>query len=127
MSNITIIRRRNALTLFQLYAERSLLQGAAPKGLEQSFANALQISPSMWSQIKTQRPIGDKLARQIESLSNKESGWLDQAQADASLSDAERAFLELTLALWRACNAKEKRALKHSLDEQLRALTTAAC
>ena len=59
MSNITIHRRRNALTLFQAYAEAALAGGAAPKGLEQSFAAKLEISPSMWSQIKSARPIGD--------------------------------------------------------------------
>ena len=67
MSNITLTRRQNALALFQDYAEKALASGGSPKGLEQSFASTLQISPSMWSQIKSSRPIGDKLARQIES------------------------------------------------------------
>ena len=53
------------MALFQDYAEKALAQGSPPKGLEQAFAATLQISPSMWSQIKSSRPIGDKLARQI--------------------------------------------------------------
>jgi hypothetical protein len=66
VANTTITRRQNALALFQAYAEKALASGASPKGLEQTFAATLQISPSMWSQIKSSRPIGDKLARQIE-------------------------------------------------------------
>src|SRR6185295_13516914 len=78
LSNITTNRRRNALALFQSYAETAIARGAAPKGLEQTFAASLQISPSMWSQIKSSRPIGDKLARQIEQHGAKPAGWLDE-------------------------------------------------
>ena len=38
----------NVLTLFQRYAEAQMRSGIAPKGLEQAFAQTLQISPSMW-------------------------------------------------------------------------------
>ncbi|MDR2239248.1 MAG: AbrB/MazE/SpoVT family DNA-binding domain-containing protein [Zoogloeaceae bacterium] len=55
-----------------------LTSGTPPKGLEQSFASMLQISPSMWSQIKSSRPIGDKLARQIEKHCKMPGGWLDE-------------------------------------------------
>ncbi len=60
MTDITTTRRLNVLALFQAYAEKALAAGIAPKGLEQSFAASLEISPSMWSQIKSSRPIGDK-------------------------------------------------------------------
>ena len=33
----------------------------------------------MWSQIKSARPIGDKLARQLESACGRPAGWLDEA------------------------------------------------
>ena len=74
VANTTISRRHNALALFQAYAEKALASGAPPKGLEQTFAATLQISPSMWSQIKSSRPIGDKLARQIEQHHGKPTG-----------------------------------------------------
>ena len=115
MPNITLARRRNALALFQEYAEKSLAAGAAPKGLEQSFAAALQISPSMWSQIKSARPIGDKLARQIEAASGRPCGWLDEARKDASPTPAEAAFADLALAAYRATNAAGRRALRAHL------------
>ncbi|MDR2196155.1 MAG: hypothetical protein LBE50_06095 [Gallionellaceae bacterium] len=76
--NITLTRRQNALALFQSYAEHMLTSGISPKGLEQSFAAMIQVSPSMWSQIKSSRPIGDKLARQIEKHCKMPTGWLDE-------------------------------------------------
>ncbi|MDN3919140.1 hypothetical protein [Roseateles violae] len=118
MANITLLRRQNALALFQAYAERALAAGAPPKGLEQAFAASLQISPSMWSQIKSARPIGDKLARQIESHGGKPVGWLDEARAGAVAelpNAAERAFMELALAAWRASKSPARKALREQL------------
>lgn len=121
VSNTTLTRRQNALTLFQDYAEKALAAGAAPKGLEQAFAATLQISPSMWSQIKSSRPIGDKLARQIEAMTGRPTGWLDEERKDASPTPAEVAFLELALQAYRAANAEGRRVLRG----QLRALLSA--
>jgi len=115
VANTTITRRQNALTLFQAYAEKALASGAPPKGLEQAFAATLQISPSMWSQIKSSRPIGDKLARQIESLCSKPAGWLDEAQASAAPTPAEMAFMELALAAFRSTNSTGRKALREHL------------
>ena len=120
VSNITLTRRRNALALFQEYAERELSGGAPPKGLEQSFAAKLQVSPSMWSQIKSSRPIGDKLARQIEAHCAKPEGWLDQDRDPAVLSEAEKAFLDLALRAWRSTNANGRRELRARLQAALR-------
>ena len=112
---LTRHRRLNALALFQAHAERALAAGAAPRGLEQAFAAALEISPSMWSQIKSSRPIGDKLARQIERHCGRPPGWLDVAHAPDALSPAERAFLDLDLAAHRATDAAGRRALRAQL------------
>jgi hypothetical protein len=115
VSNITLTRRQNALALFQDYAEKALAAGVSPKGLEQSFAAKLQISPSMWSQIKSSRPIGDKLARQIESVCGNSTGWLDEARKDATPSAAEAAFLELALIAWRSTNSGGRKVLREHL------------
>ena len=112
-------RRINALALFQAYAERALAGGAPPKGLEQAFAAALEISPSMWSQIKSSRPIGDKLARQIERHCGKPKGWLDAARDAETLMPAERAFLDLALAAHRATDAAGRRALRAQLKKAI--------
>ena len=115
MANGTITRRQNALALFQAYAEKALASGTPPKGLEQTFAATLQISPSMWSQIKSSRPIGDKLARQIEKACAQPAGWLDAARKDAAPSPAETAFVQLALAAWRATNSSGRKALREQL------------
>ncbi len=115
VSNITLTRRQNALALFQDYAERALAAGAPPKGLEQSFAATLQISPSMWSQIKASRPVGDKLARQIETLCGKGAGWLDEPRTSAAPTPAEYAVMQLALAALRATNSAGRKALREHL------------
>ena len=119
VANITLTRRQNVLALFQAHAEKALAAGQPPKGLEQAFAATLQISPSMWSQIKSARPISDKLARQIESHSDKPAGWLDEARENAAPTPAETAFLELALAVWRASNSAGRKALREQLKRQV--------
>jgi len=116
VSNITVTRRQNALALFQAYAEKALAAGAAPKGLEQAFAATLQISPSMWSQIKSSRPIGDKLARQIEQHCGKPQGWLDEERATQGVSPTEQQFLALALRAWRASPGAGRKALRTHLS-----------
>jgi len=113
---ITVTRRQNALALFQDHAEKALAAGAGPKGLEQAFATRLQISPSMWSQIKSARPIGDKLARQIEHLCGKATGWLDEERASSVVTPAEQQFLALALQAWRATNSAGRKALRAQLQ-----------
>ena len=121
MVNTTVIRRLNALALFQAYAEQALAAGASPKGLEQAFAATLEISPSMWSQIKSSRPIGDKLARQIEQHHGKPAGWLDQAREDTSPTVAEKALMELALAAWRSTNSAGRKSLRAHLESIVKA------
>jgi len=117
VANPTVIRRQNALALFQAYAEAALASGAAPKGLEQTFAATLQISPSMWSQVKSSRPIGDKLARQFERHCGKAAGWLDEERAFEGVSPAEQQFLALALKAWRTTNGEGRKALRAFLRE----------
>jgi hypothetical protein len=119
LSNITLTRRQNVLALFQAYAERALAAGEAPKGLEQSFAATLQISPSMWSQIKAARPIGDKLARQIEAACGKPGGWLDEVRKGGAPTPAEAEFLELALAAWRSTNSAGRKALRGQMKAMI--------
>ena len=121
LNNTTITRRRNALALFQTYAEAALSQGMPPKGLEQAFARKLEISPSMWSQIKSSRPIGDKLARQIEQHMAQAAGWLDEEREAAGLTPAEQQFLALALKAYRETNSAGRKALRQWLTSQARA------
>ena len=125
MTNVTIARRRNVLALFQAYATRALATGAAAKGMEQAFAAQLEISPSMWSQIKSSRPIGDKLARQIEMHCARPPGWLDEVRDEAAPTDAENQFLELALAAWQGASAAGRRALRQQLKDAIAAQKSA--
>ena len=112
----TVTRRRNALALFQEFLSAAVTEGAPPKGLEQNFAATMQISPSMWSQIKSARPIGDKLARQLEHRGGKPAGWLDQPHEAAVGPDpAEERFALLARAAWRAQDAVGKRNLARQM------------
>jgi hypothetical protein len=115
--NITVNRRRNALTLFQVFAEEQMRAGVPPKGMEQAFAQKLQMSPSMWSQIKTSRPIGDRLARQIEAACVQPQGWLDAEHQPQGLSASEQQFLALALKAWRSTNAEGRKRLKLTVKE----------
>lgn len=115
--NITLLRRQNVLTLFQRFAEEQMRHGSAPKGMEQLFAQSLQISPSMWSQIKSSRPIGDKLARQVEAACGQPAGWLDAAHEPQGLTPSELQFLSLALKAWRATNADGRKRLRQQMKD----------
>ncbi len=115
VSDITVIRRHNVLALFQRFAEAQMRAGVPPKGLEQAFAQHLQVSPSMWCQIKSSRPIGDKLARQIEASCRQPGGWLDEERAGDGLTASEQRFLAAALQAWRTTDPEGRRRLKASL------------
>jgi hypothetical protein len=116
--NITVIRRHNALALFQEYATAKIAAGEPAKGIEQAFAAELEVSPSMWSQIKSSRPISDKLARQIENHMKRPSGWLDEPHGTAQPDPAEERFLELARAAWRSSKAQAKRELSRLMRDR---------
>lgn len=119
--NVTTTRRQNILALYQEYARQQLAKGESAKGLEQAFAATLEISPSTWSQIKGSRPVGDRLARQIEEHAGKPAGWLDERHDELPASDpAEDRFLELARRAWRHANARGKRELAHLLNQSMK-------
>ncbi len=77
----SVTRKLNALALFQAYAERLLAAGDSSNGLEQAFAARPENSPGMWSQIKSSRPIVDKLARKVEQQHvSRQAGWTRRAK-----------------------------------------------
>lgn len=120
--SLPAIRRSNALILFgDFVAEHAALR-AAPLGLAAEFAKKLQVSASMWSQIKsarTPRNISDNLARQIETACGKPPLWLDAPQHDEPMVDpGEQRFIELARLAYRSQNARGKRALRTLILEQ---------
>jgi len=113
------VRRGNLIALFHEYASSKVQTKGATTGLQQEFAQALKIHPSLWSLLKSgKRQVGDKLARQIERLMDKPIGWLDLVHgANPSPSDAEQAFLDLALRAYRATNARGRAALRKTLEQ----------
>ena len=82
--DVAQIRLDNALALFDEFVHATVKHpdAATLRGLERRFAERLQIQPSYWSQIKGRsRQIGERLARQFESLCHKPLGWMDQRHA----------------------------------------------
>lgn len=118
MPQTTVTRRRNALLLHRRFLEEAIAAGLPAKGLDQAFAKKLEISPSMWSQIKSARPIGDTLARQIEQHCDVDAGWLDREDLAADVPDpAEERFIAAARQAWRQANAKGKRELSQWLRD----------
>lgn len=115
--NISVTRRLNLLALLQEFAENLVASGTTTKGIDQAFAERIQVSPSMLSQMKAGRPIGKKTAAQVEALCKRPAGWLDVQHPDQKPSPAEDAFIDLARKVWRAQNAKDKRALHHQVRD----------
>ena len=114
--NITIIRRRNVLHQFQLFAAKQTQAGEAPSGLGGEFAKQLQVSLSFWSQLKNQRPISDAVAQQIERHLGLEDGWMSMAHDVQVPDEREDAFIALARTRWQSANAKQKRELLRLLE-----------
>jgi DNA-binding transcriptional regulator YdaS (Cro superfamily) len=92
-----------------LASERLSSTGDAT-GTDAAFAQHIQVSPSMLSQIKTHRPIGTRVARQIEAVLQLEKGWLNIARNTAPAISAQQIkFEKLARQLWETGNAKQKR------------------
>lgn len=118
MSSPATIRRLNALALFQTFAEARITAGDPPKGLEAAWAARIGVSGATWSMAKSgARPIGDKLARQIEHHCDKPAGWIDEAREPTGLTPAEQQFLALALKAYRATNSDGRKRLRLLLKE----------
>jgi len=116
VSSISTFRRLNAISLFQAFAEERITAGDPPKGLEAAWATSIEVSGATWSMAKSgARPIGDKLARQIEQHCGKEAGWLDEERGPAGLSPGEQQFLALALKSYRETNSAGRKRLKQLL------------
>lgn len=88
--DVAQIRHDNALLLFDEFVRATVKHpdAATLRGLEGRFAERLQIQPSYWSQIKSRsRQIGERLARQFESLSHKPVLWMDQPHSAGAWAD----------------------------------------
>jgi DNA-binding transcriptional regulator YdaS (Cro superfamily) len=110
MIDIHTVRRHNLHALLQAHAQAKLRAGESAKGVEASFAALLQVSPSLLSQLKSSRPISDKLAAQIEVATKRGLGSLSVASSDTD-AQAKARFLELAEKQWDRADAAQRAAL----------------
>lgn len=109
--NITTIRRKNLLLMLKEFSGPYVAEHGSSVGVEVLFAEHLQLSHSRLSQIKGSRPIGDKVARQLEATTGRPIGWLDESHPDQAPLPGEVAFLAIARQVWLAQKAKGKRSL----------------
>ncbi|MBK6616174.1 hypothetical protein [Ottowia sp.] len=113
MPDLHTIRKNNLLTAFQAFAEEQLGAGIPPKGLDQSFALLLRVSPAALSGHKSgKRPIGDRLTSQFEDALGRPKGWLSEEREPEGLTPAEQALISSLLNAHRRTNAEGRRRLK---------------
>jgi hypothetical protein len=113
--DISNIRLRNVLSLHQEFNEQMVAMGASTTGLEQAFAQKIQVSASLWSQIKSGRSVGNKLARQIESAAGRPANWLDELHPESAPDPSEMKFLAMCKAAWQRANKEERQKLKEAV------------
>jgi hypothetical protein len=111
-SNINENRRINLLALYRDFAALRLAAGTIAKGLDQAFADLLQMKAARWSQLKSPAfPISDRVARQIETNLKIPAGWLDKPCERTEPDHGEERFLAAAREAWRSANAKGKKDL----------------
>lgn len=111
------VRLNNAMLLFSAFCEQVAPGEPDLRGLDKAFALNIGISPSHWSQIKSEkriRGIGPNLARKLERKMGMQLGWLDKDHGPSELviekkekyvveiaTLEEKEFLEASLAQYR--------------------------
>lgn len=84
-------RQARLMVLWLQWRLSRLASGAEAQ--ERDFAASLGLAPSQWSQHKSGKPLGTRLARQIEAACGQPAGWLDRPQEDDSAADPLRELL----------------------------------
>ena len=126
-NDVHITRRENLLRLLREFSQARIASGEPTNGTEKAFAEQLQMSKSLLSQLKTSRPISDANAKQIEARCKKPSNWLSEIH-DALVQRAtpgEEAFVALARASFRATDKEGRARLKHLIVEASRTIAKA--
>lgn len=116
--NLPEVRRNNLLQLFSEYVQQRMEHAPSEQisGLDREFAALIQVHNTYFSGMKSgARTIGDKLARQIETLSKKARGWMDELH-EADKSEELTRFLQLAQKAFLAAPAARKELAKAMRD-----------
>lgn len=125
-----VYRRRNLLALYSQFVTESHSEDpSAPlAGTDKSFAAKIQIAGSSLSSYKSgARPIGPRIARQIESLLALDPLWMDQSHEDAQPSEdgvALSRFLKLAERAYKRSSPAQRDMLRDVLKLSLRSAHT---
>ena len=117
------IRRSNLLHLFSEHVTQRMAHSPSQQisGLDREFAALIQVHNTYFSGMKSgARTIGDKLARQVETLSKKCPGWLDEPREVDQSADL-RKFLQLAQKVYLAVPAARKdltKILRDAMKQQ---------
>lgn len=118
---VHIARRHNLLALFSHFVTdaQSVDPAASLVGLDKAFAARIQIANSSFSSYKSgSRPIGPRIARQIESLLQLDRDWMDlvhqEAEPDTDEVELNR-FLKLATRSYRRATPVQRQMLTDML------------
>ena len=116
-TDLHAIRRDNLLLLLREFSQERISAGSPTNGTEKAFAEQLQMSKSLLSQLKTSRNISDAIATQIESKCRKVAGWLSLTHADVSsrATAGEEAFIASARAAYRSADREGRIRLRAQL------------
>jgi hypothetical protein len=105
-ADIHTVRRMNLLLLLREFSQARIASGEPTNGTEKAFAEQIQVSKSLLSQLKTSRPISDANAKQIEARCKKSAGWLSVIRSDEAPRPApgEEAFVALARTAYRSAS-----------------------
>jgi len=123
--SVHIARRQNLLSLFsEFVAEaQSVNPAASLVGLDKAFAASIQIANTSLSSYKSgSRPIGDRIARQIESILQLDWGWMDTVHQDEDPNDDEvelNRFLKLAARTYKRATPVQRQMLADMLKLSL--------
>ena len=112
--DVHTIRRENLVRLLREFSQVRIASGEPTNGTEKAFAEQLQMSKSLLSQLKSSRNISDAIAQQIETLCRKPQGYLSEQQSEVAVkvSVGEVAFLVMARDAYRNANREERAALR---------------
>lgn len=121
MSESESVRNANALIVFHQFARERMAFGEPGNGLDQAFADLVEVNPRVWSTIKAgKKPIGDVVARRIECRTGKPEGWLDGTHREDHVSwlrPDEQELALLALAAFRRSDSEGRARLAKLIED----------
>jgi hypothetical protein len=113
-TDLHAVRRENLLLLLREFSQARIASGEPTNGTEKAFAEQLQMSKSLLSQLKSSRNISDAIASQVETRLKKRSGWMSEERTEVLSRPApgEEAFLAIARAAYRAADRAERARLR---------------